>query len=116
VGTGPFRLAQWRRSSRIVLERNPRYREVRYDAQPAADDEEGQAHRWRAARAAGCRWSTAWRSRVIEEAQPRWLAFLNGDIDFAERARRVRRPWAMPSGRAGAQPAARRGVRALPRD
>jgi ABC-type transport system substrate-binding protein len=26
VGTGPFRLAQWRRASRIVLERNPRYR------------------------------------------------------------------------------------------
>ena len=24
VGTGPFRLADWRRSSRIVFERNPR--------------------------------------------------------------------------------------------
>ncbi len=27
VGTGPFRLAEWRRSSRIVLESNPTYRE-----------------------------------------------------------------------------------------
>ncbi len=27
VGTGPFRLADWRRSSQIVLERNPTYRE-----------------------------------------------------------------------------------------
>ncbi len=26
VGTGPFRLADWRRSSKIVLERNPTYR------------------------------------------------------------------------------------------
>jgi ABC-type transport system substrate-binding protein len=26
VGTGPFRLAQWRRASAIVLERNPRFR------------------------------------------------------------------------------------------
>ena len=33
----------WRRSSRIVLERNPTYREVLYDAEPAADDAEGQA-------------------------------------------------------------------------
>ena len=32
VGTGPFRLTQWRRSSLIVLERNPDYREVLYDA------------------------------------------------------------------------------------
>ncbi len=28
VGTGPFKLKQWRRSSLIVLERNPDYREV----------------------------------------------------------------------------------------
>ena len=43
VGTGPFRLADWRRSSRIVLERSPTYREVFYDAEPDADDAEGQS-------------------------------------------------------------------------
>jgi ABC-type transport system substrate-binding protein len=43
VGTGPFRLAQWRRSSLIVLERNPTYRERLWDAEPAPDDAEGQA-------------------------------------------------------------------------
>ena len=31
VGTGPYRLAQWKRSSRMVLARNPSYREVLYD-------------------------------------------------------------------------------------
>ena len=29
VGTGPFRLAEWRRSSRMVFERNPGYRDER---------------------------------------------------------------------------------------
>lgn len=43
VGTGPFRLAYWRRASRIVLERNPRYREAVYEAQPNPDDAPGQA-------------------------------------------------------------------------
>jgi hypothetical protein len=43
VGTGPFKLTQWRRSSFIALERNPEYREVLYDAEPAAGDAEGQA-------------------------------------------------------------------------
>ena len=45
VGTGPFVLKQWRRSSLIVLERNPLYRERFYDQEvdPAPDDAEGQA-------------------------------------------------------------------------
>ncbi len=35
VGTGPFMLKEWRRSSKITLVRNPGYRDVFYDAQPA---------------------------------------------------------------------------------
>ena len=42
VGTGPFRLVEWRRSSKIVLRRIPTYRHVHYDFEPAADDAEGQ--------------------------------------------------------------------------
>ncbi|MFZ4649563.1 MAG: ABC transporter substrate-binding protein [Rubrivivax sp.] len=81
VGTGPFRLAQWRRSSLIALERNPTYREVRYDAEPAADDAQGQAI---LARMKGRRLPMIDRVEIsiIEESQPRWLAFLNREIDF----------------------------------
>jgi len=80
VGTGPFRLKQWRRSSLIVLERNPDYRDVRYDAEPAADDEEGQAI---LARLKGRRLPMIDEVQVsiIEEAQPFWLSFLNGQLD-----------------------------------
>ncbi len=84
VGTGPFRLAEWRRSSRMVLERNPRFREVIYDAQPNADDAEGQAL---LQRFKGRRLPMVDRVEiaVIEESQPRWLAFLNGEQDVLER-------------------------------
>ena len=80
VGTGPFRLKQWVRGAKIVLERSPHYREVLYDAQPAADDAAGQAI---AAAFAGKRLPLVDEVEVsiIEENQPRWLAFLNGQID-----------------------------------
>ncbi len=81
VGTGPFRLKQWRRGSLIVLERSPDYREVLYDAEPAADDAEGQAI---LARFKGRRLPLVDEVQVsiILESQPRWLAFLNGQIDM----------------------------------
>ena len=81
VGTGPFRLAEWRRSSRIVLERNPNYRELLYDAEPNADDAEGQAllQRFR-----GRRLPMVDRVEIsiIEASQPRWLAFRNAELDY----------------------------------
>ncbi len=82
VGTGPFRLAQWRRSSLIVLERNPAYRERRYEAEPGADDAEGQAI---LAKLKGKRIPMVDRVeiQIIEEEQPRWLTFLNGGLDLA---------------------------------
>ena len=80
VGTGPFRLKSWRRSSRIVLERNPQYREVPYDAWPAADDAEGQAI---LARLKGRPMPIVDEVdiAVIEEFQPQWLSFLNKQVD-----------------------------------
>jgi ABC-type transport system substrate-binding protein len=82
VGTGPYRLKSWRRTSRIVLEKNPSYRDVRYDSQPAADDIQAQA--W-ARRLNGKRLplNDGVEIAVVEENQPRWLSFLGGQADFA---------------------------------
>ncbi|MBA2722559.1 MAG: bicyclomycin resistance protein, partial [Methylibium sp.] len=84
VGTGPYVLADWRRSSRIVLERNPGYREHFYDEQATADDVRSQAI---AAAFKGRRLPMIDRIEVaiVEEAQPRWLGFLNAEHDLLER-------------------------------
>ena len=98
VGTGPFRLAQWRRSSLIALERNPRFREQRYDEQPAADDAAGQAI---AQRLHGRRLPMIDRIEVsiVEEAQPRLLGFLNAEHDYLDRVPPELSPNVMPQGR-----------------
>src|SRR5437879_8156571 len=84
VGTNAYRLAQWTRSSRIVLERNPNYREHYYDPEAAPDDPVAQEI---AARMRGKRLPQIDRVEVyiIEEAQPRWLAFLNAEHDLIDR-------------------------------
>ena len=81
VGTGPFRLASWRRSSQMVLERNPNFREEFYDGQPAADDAKAQAL---LQKFKGRRIPMIDRVEisVIEEPQPRWLSFVNSEFDI----------------------------------
>ena len=80
VGTGPYRLAAWRRASKIVLERNPGYREVFYAEEAPAGDAPTQAA---VARLTGRRLPMIDRVEIsiIEENQPRWLSFLNGEQD-----------------------------------
>jgi ABC-type transport system substrate-binding protein len=83
IGTGPFRLADWRRSSRIVLERNPAFRDEFYDEEAGADD----AHSARIAqRLKGRKLPLLDRVEVyiVEENQPRWLAFLNAEHDLVD--------------------------------
>jgi ABC-type transport system substrate-binding protein len=83
VGTGPFRLASWTRSSRIVLARNPNYRETRYDETPPDNRPEL------------ARTAAEFKGRllplvdevhiaVVQETQPRWLSFLNEQHDLIE--------------------------------
>ena len=98
VGTGPYRLVQWRRSSFIALERNPGYRDVRYDASPAPGDAEGQAI---LRQLKGRRLPMVDRVEIsiIEESQPRWLNFLQGASDLLDDVPPEFNERALPGGR-----------------
>ena len=81
VGTGPFKLDQWVRSSKMTFVRNPNFREAYWEAEPPADDARSQEiYR----RLKGKRIPLVDRVEIsiIEEIQPRWLSFLSNDHDF----------------------------------
>ena len=78
VGTGPYRLKDWRRSQRIVLEANPGFRDERYPAPSDAADQ-------RLAKGLSGRKLPLVRTveiSIIEEAQPRLLAFQQKQLDW----------------------------------
>ena len=79
VGTGPYKLAFWKRSSKMVFEKNPNFREQYFDGEPT--DARGREI---LAQMKGKRMPQVDRIEVsiIEETQPRWLSFLNGEMDF----------------------------------
>jgi ABC-type transport system substrate-binding protein len=80
VGTGPYRLKEWRRGQKIVLEANPGFREMRY---PESSDPADSAIM---ARLKGKRIPLIGTIdiSIIEEANPRLLAFEQGALDYLE--------------------------------
>ena len=78
VGSGPYKLAQWVRSSKIVLEANPDYRGFTWDftSKDAADQKV-------IAQMKGKKMPQVGRVEIsiIEEDQARWLAFQNRELD-----------------------------------
>ncbi len=99
VGTGPFRLAEWRRSSFIALERNPDFREEYFDL--VADPKDAKAVEV-ATKLKGRRLPMVDRVEVaiIEESQPRWLSFLNAEQDILETLPEDLAPIAIPNNKA----------------
>jgi oligopeptide transport system substrate-binding protein len=83
VGTGAYKLKEWRRAQRIVLEANPGYREEYFPPLPPEADAGS-----RAAYAAmkGKRLPQIGRVEVsvIEESNPRLLAFNSNELDFVD--------------------------------
>jgi len=80
VGTGPYRLKEWRRGQRILLEANPSFREVLY---PESSDPADKAMM---AKMKGRRLPLIGNIdiSIIEEANPRLLAFEGGRLDYIE--------------------------------
>jgi ABC-type transport system substrate-binding protein len=83
VGTNAWRLAEWRRSSQIVLHKNPNFRELRYAEAPPSNNPALAAQ---VAQLQGRRLPMVDQVviSIIEEAQPRWLSFINGEKDVIE--------------------------------
>jgi ABC-type transport system substrate-binding protein len=78
VGTGAYRLKDWRRSQRIVLEANPGYRDERYPVPiDAADQKLAKALSGRKLPLV-----PTVEISIIEEAQPRLLAFQQKQLDW----------------------------------
>ena len=82
VGTGPYVLKEWRRSSRVVLEANPDYREMYFHAEP--EDTPWDAEIVKSLSGRRIPLNDRIEVNVIEAEQPRWLAFLNAEIDLIE--------------------------------
>ncbi len=111
VGTGPWRLAEWRRSSLIVLEKNPNFRDVFYEETPdPADTRMVEA----AARLKGRKLPMVDRVEiaVIEENQPRWLSFLRNEFDLVDDVPQEFLPLYMPQNKL-APDLAKRGMQAV---
>jgi oligopeptide transport system substrate-binding protein len=78
VGTGPYRLKEWRRGQKIVLEANPAYRDETFPESSAPED------RALIAKMRGKKLPIVGRIEisVIEESNPRLLAFQNRELDY----------------------------------
>ena len=81
VGTGPYRLAQWTRGQKIVLEANPGYRNDVYPA-PGPGSAPGDAAIARGLVGKRLPLTDRVEVSVIEEAQPRLLSFESGALDY----------------------------------
>jgi len=78
VGTGPYFLKSWRRAQQIVLEANPNFREVRFPESAQPED------RALLAKMRGKKLPIVGRVEIniIEESNPRLLAFDKGELDY----------------------------------
>ncbi|MBV8504161.1 MAG: bicyclomycin resistance protein [Paucibacter sp.] len=111
VGTNAWRLVEWRRSSRMVLEKNPNFRETYYAEKPPADDPV-LAAQVRALQGRRLPLIDRVEISVIEENQPRYLSFLRKEFDLLEELPNDFAPQAIPHDRIAAS-LAKSGMRAV---
>jgi oligopeptide transport system substrate-binding protein len=78
VGTGPFRLKEFRKDSRIVLEKNPTFRHETY---PTEFDEDAKKSGLDAYAGKTIPFVDGVVFSIFKESQPQWLQFMKGNID-----------------------------------
>jgi oligopeptide transport system substrate-binding protein len=79
VGTGPYMLKEWKRSNKIVLEANPDFRSIPWQAEAGNDPRNKEieaAMKGKTIPAIG-----RIEISIIEEQQASWLAFQNDELD-----------------------------------
>ncbi len=112
VGTGPYRLTEWVRRAKIVLERNPNHRGYELDTRYA--DPRDEWDRGAIEALAGKRLPLLDRIEIypIEDEQPRYLAFLNKEHDILDETPFSFINQVLPNGKLSPQ-LAKEGVRAF---
>ena len=111
VGTGPYRLKDWVRSSRVVLEASPTYRGEVFETYGGNDEESrriAEALRGKTLPIVG-----RIEIYIVDEPQPRWLAFLNNEHDYVRPLPDEFADLAMPGGELAAN-LRRRGIWSTP--
>ena len=83
VGTGPYRIKEWTRGQKIVLEANPEFRDETYPA-PGPDSEAGDAEIARDNAGRKLPIVGQVEISILEEAQPRLLTFDSGQLDLVD--------------------------------
>jgi oligopeptide transport system substrate-binding protein len=78
VGTGPFKVREWKRGSRLVLEANPNYREVKFPESSEASN----AALVRSMKGKALPQIGVVEINFIEEEQTRLLQFEQGGLDY----------------------------------
>jgi ABC-type transport system substrate-binding protein len=80
VGTGPYRLKDWRRGQRIIVEANPGFRGIPYvESSDPADREVNARLRGKTLPLIG-----QVEIAIMEEGNPRVLAFSKGELDYLD--------------------------------
>ena len=99
VGTGPYVLAVWQRRAKMILEKNPNYRDVMWDF--AAGTDPLDAEIVKSMKGKKVPQIDRVEISVIEEEQARWLAFKNKELDWVNLPGNFA-PTALPGGKLAA--------------
>jgi len=86
VGTGPFKMKEWRYGLHVLWERNENYRESFFPEPPAdlkAEQGISEASAYKDLVGKQLPLADAYEFRVIRETQTAWLEFLNGELDLS---------------------------------